>query len=61
MGSSLYNNNTSCYSVVMSVNFSVARHALIDLRGTGASTYGGTISCTSCTGSVGAETFSSVS
>jgi hypothetical protein len=43
--------------IVRSVNFSVARHALIDLRGAGASTSGGT-SCTSFMGSVGAETFS---
>jgi hypothetical protein len=48
-------------SVVRSVNFSVARHALIDLRGVGASTSGGTTSCTFYMGSMGAETFLSVS
>jgi hypothetical protein len=48
-------------SVVRSVNFSVARRALIDLRGASASIYDGTISCTSYMGSVGAETFLDVS
>jgi hypothetical protein len=43
------------------VNFSVARYALIDLRGAGVSTSGGTTSCTSYMGSVGAEIFSGVS
>jgi hypothetical protein len=47
--------------MVRSVNFSVARRALIDLRGAGASTCGGTTSCTSYMGSVGAETFLGVS
>jgi hypothetical protein len=48
-------------SVVRSMNFSVARHALIDLRGAGASTSDGTTSCTSSMGSVGAKTFLAVS
>jgi hypothetical protein len=51
----------SHYSVIRSVNFSVARRALINLYGSGASTSGGTISCTSYLGSMGAETFSGVS
>jgi hypothetical protein len=37
------------------------RCALIDLRGAVASTSDGATSCTSCTGSMGAETFSGVS
>jgi hypothetical protein len=61
MGKSLSNNNMSCCSVVRSVNFSVARYALIDLRGAGVSTFDGTTSCTNCMGSVGAETFLGVS
>jgi hypothetical protein len=48
-------------SMVRSVNFSVARCALIDLLGAGASISSGTTSCTSCMGSVGAETFLGVS
>jgi hypothetical protein len=48
-------------SMIRSVNFSVARHALIDLRETGASTSYGTTSCTSCMGSVDAEFFLGVS
>jgi hypothetical protein len=51
----------TCHSVVRSVNFSVVPRALIDLHGAGASTSGGTISCTSYMGSVGAETFLGVS
>jgi hypothetical protein len=57
MSSSLSNNNMSCCSMVRSVNFSVARHALIDLHGASASTSDGTTSCTSYMGSVGAKTF----
>jgi hypothetical protein len=48
-------------SVVRSVNFSVARRALIDLRGAGASTSYNTTYCTSCIRSVGAEIFLGVS
>jgi hypothetical protein len=61
MGSSLYNNNMSCCSMVRSVNFLFVRCALIDLRGAGASTYGSITSYTSCMGSVGAEIFLGVS
>jgi hypothetical protein len=61
MGSSLSNNNMSCCSMVRSVNFLVARHTLIDLRGTGASIFDSTTSYTSCMGSMGAETFFCVS
>jgi hypothetical protein len=48
-------------SVVRSVCFSVALRARIDLHGAGASISVGTISCTSCMGSVGYETFFGVS
>jgi hypothetical protein len=51
----------SRYSVVRSVNFLVVQRALIDLCGAVASTFGGTTSCTSYMGLVGAETFSGVS
>jgi hypothetical protein len=61
MSSSLPNNNMSHCSMVRSVNFSVVRCALIDLREAGASISSGTISCTSCMGSVGAKTFFGVS
>jgi hypothetical protein len=47
-------------SVVRSVNFSIVQHDLVDLRGAGSSSSGGT-SYTSCMGLVGAETFSVVS
>jgi hypothetical protein len=47
--------------MVKSVNFSTARCALIDLRGVGDSISSGTTSCTSCMGSVGAESFLGVS
>jgi hypothetical protein len=61
MGSSLSNNNLSRYSMVKSVNFSVPRHAVIDLHGVGASTFGDTTSCTSYMGPMGAKTFLGVS
>jgi hypothetical protein len=61
MDSSLSNNYMSRCSMVRSVNFSVARRALIDLRGADASTSGGITSCTSYMGSVGAEIFLAVS
>jgi hypothetical protein len=51
----------SCCSVVRSVNFLVARRALIDLCGADASASGGITSCTSYMESVGAETFLGVS
>jgi hypothetical protein len=51
----------SRYSMVRSVNFSVARRALRDLHGTGASTFDNTTSCTSYMGLVGAKTFLGVS
>jgi hypothetical protein len=60
MGSSLSNNDMPRYSVVRSVNFLVARHALIDLHGAATSTSGCTTSCTSYMGLMGAETFSGV-
>jgi hypothetical protein len=51
----------SRYSVVRSVNFSVVRRALLDLRGAGVSISGDTTSCISCMGSMGAKIFSGVS
>jgi hypothetical protein len=51
----------SRWSVVRSVNFSVVRCALIDLRGASASISGGTPSSTSYMRSVGAEIFLSIS
>jgi hypothetical protein len=51
----------SRYSVVRSMYFSVARRALVDLRGAGASTSGGTTYCTSYILSVGAEIFLGIS
>jgi hypothetical protein len=51
----------SRYFVVRSVNFSVARRALIDLHGAGASTSDGTIFCTSYMRSMGVEIFFGVS
>jgi hypothetical protein len=61
MGSSLSNNNISHYSVVRSMNFSVTRHTLIDLRDASASTSNGTTFCTSYMGSVVAKIFFCVS
>jgi hypothetical protein len=51
----------SRYSMVRSVNFLVAQHTLIDLRGAGASTSSSTTSCTSYMGPVGVETIFGVS